>query len=140
MLLAHLLLLAHMVDGGAAHRTCGLEENRAVIEKTRAMVLHKEPMSSLVGEFPTPNGTPECARATFSIDGDGHPVDVRIVESSGNFEVNFTVVHSIKKYVLKKEFLSWFRTYMLVFQVDYNKIPPGWFDGTKLAPAEAGSG
>ena len=104
------------------------------------MVLHDAPLDSLVGEMPTPNGTPECARVAFSIGDDGHPVDLRVVESSGNFNVNMAVVRSVKKYVLKREFFSWFRTYMLVFQVNDNKMPPDYLDGVQSAPAKAGSG
>jgi|GEM_PF-4792053 len=140
MLLAYLMLLGQIVHRGTAHEACGLQENRALVEKTRAMVLHYAPLDSLVGEFPTPNGTPECARVVFSIGDDGHPIDLRVVESSGNIEVDMAVVKAVKKYVLKREVLSWFRGYTLVFQVNYNKMPPNWFDEVKSAPAKASSG
>ncbi|MBQ4855564.1 hypothetical protein IMW82_12875 [Rhodanobacter sp. B2A1Ga4] len=131
MLLAHLILLAQITHRGVGRGGCGLQENRAIVEKTRAMILHDAPLDSLVGEFPTPGGTPECARVVFSIGGDGHPVDVRVVESSGNVAVNMAVVRSVKKYVMKKELPRWFRTYMLVFRVDDNKMPPNYVDGMR---------
>lgn len=129
MLLAHLILLAQITHSGVARGECGLQENRVVVEKTRAMILHDAPLDSLVGEFPTPDGIPECARVVLSIGGDGHPVDVRVVESSGNVAVNMAVVRSVKKYVMKKELFRWFTTYMLVFRVDDNKVPSNYLDG-----------
>lgn len=115
---------------------CGAKNFSAIIKKTNSLVLAKEPVGSLVGEFPTPRGTPECVRVKFSIDGDGHAVDISIPESSGSFEVDMAAVKSLRKYHFKTEIFSWFRTYMIVFNIDYNKIPENYFHHMKSSVPE----
>lgn len=122
-----LLFFAHHVPV----TNCGAGKYREVIEKTTSLILEKASMGSFVGEFPTPEGTPECARVKFSIDGEGRAIGISIPESSGNFEVDMAVVKSIKKYRFRAEMLSGYRTYMLVFKVNYNKIPPGYYNNIK---------
>jgi len=107
---------------------CGASRYSEVIKKTTSLILEKAPIGSLVREFPTSKGTPECARVRFSIDSDGRAINISMPESSGNFDVDMAVVGSVKKYHFRTETFGAFRTYMLVFKVDYNKIPSNYFN------------
>jgi len=107
---------------------CGASRYGEVIKKTTSLILEKAAIGSLVREFPTFNGTPECTRVKFSIDSDGRAINISMPESSGNFDVDMAVVRSVKKYHFRTETFGAFRTYMLVFKVDYNKIPSNYFN------------
>lgn len=112
---------------------CGATAQQALLHRTESLVISHVPMEPVIGEMPTPQGTWECARVTFSINARGEPIDLAVAESSGGMAFAMAAMRVVRQYRFRQEFLGSFRTYSLVIQGVANKMSPDYFRGTGIA-------
>ena len=116
-----------------AHATdCGAAAQQALLRRTESLVISRVPTEPVIGELPTPQGTPQCARITFSIDAQGEPIYLAVAESSGHMAFDLAAMRAVGRYRFRHEFLGGFRSYSLVIQGVADRMPSDYFHGTNL--------
>ena len=126
------LASALIVAGTARATDCGAAARQDLLRRTESLVISRAPAEPVIGEMPTPEGTRECARITFSIAADGKPIGLAVAESSGHMAFDLAAMRAVGRYRFRQEFLGSFRSYSLVIQGVADQIPPDYFRGTDL--------
>lgn len=127
-----LALLPLGAPAAAPGLDCGAISHGEILRKTEALIVSRSPVDEVMGEMPTVQGTQECARLEFSIDAVGSPLDVKIVEASGNMAFSLAAIRAVKKYKFKPEFLSRYRTYSVIVRGVADRMTPEYLEGVDV--------
>lgn len=103
---------------------CHEEKFKAVLDKTEAMIVRSANFYSGIIEMSTRRGSYECARYSFLLDKNGHPMDVRLEESSDSFPMNFASRQTLVNYVFDQKTWVIGQRLMMLFSDIVGRAPP----------------
>jgi hypothetical protein len=122
------MLLALLLVGTPRPSTsdCGAAMHKAEIADSARSVRKAVPVEALSGEFPTKDGTYECARVSFLLTPWGSMYRLRFDESTENLAFDMAVRRAIEKYEFEGSVLGMFDTKTLILDGIYNRRSPDW--------------
>jgi hypothetical protein len=122
------MLLALLLVGAPRPSTsdCGAAMHKAEIAASALSVRKAVSVETLSGEFPTEDGTYECARVSFLLTPWGSMYRLRFDESTENLAFDMAVRRAVEKYEFEGSVFGMFDTKTLVFDGIYNRRSPDW--------------
>ncbi|GLQ99357.1 energy transducer TonB [Dyella mobilis] len=118
------LVFALFASALAPPYDCGLQANRALIDKTRALVEYRAPLNVETPEMASGPGRQECVRLEFQLDRYGKVTNIVLKESTNELLMNVAAAHALRKYTFKSAAGGTHAVYSLMFEGVVGAAPP----------------
>jgi hypothetical protein len=118
------LAFALFAQALVAPHDCGLQANRALIDKTNSLVEYRSPLNIEIPEMASGPGRQECVRLEFQLDRRGRVTNIVVKENTNELLMNMAATHALLKYKFRSAAGGTNAVYSLVFKGIVGAAPP----------------